>query len=88
MNTHLAEYRTEIACFAEDMAKRDAEAAKREIRMLLAIAGLADAHQLPKLKDDGPAPQWGTNASCDRQYGARKPRRPPFQGGRPERQGR
>ena len=28
------------ALLREDMAKRDAEAAKREIRMLLAIAGL------------------------------------------------
>ena len=40
MNTHQAEYRTDIARLAEDMAKRDAEAAKRETRMLLAVAGL------------------------------------------------
>ena len=33
MNTHQAEYRTDIARLAEDMAKR-------ETRMLLAVAGL------------------------------------------------
>ena len=40
MNTHQAEYRTDIARLAEDNAKRDAEAAKRKTRMLLAVAGL------------------------------------------------
>ena len=32
MNTMQAEYRTDIARLAEDMAKRDAEAAKREVQ--------------------------------------------------------
>ena len=40
MNTHQAEYRTDIARLAEEMAKQDAEAAKRETRTLLAVAGL------------------------------------------------
>ena len=40
MNSHQAEYRTDIARLAEDMVKRVAEAAKRETRMLLAVAGL------------------------------------------------
>ena len=40
MNTHQAEYRTDIARLAEDMAKRDAEAAKRDKQQLLAIAGM------------------------------------------------
>lgn len=40
MNTHHADYRTDIARLAGDMAKLDAEAAKRETRMLLAVAGL------------------------------------------------
>ena len=35
-----AEYRTDIARLAEDMAKRDTEAAKRETRLLLAVAGM------------------------------------------------
>ena len=35
-----AEYRTGIARLAEDMAKRDTEAAKRETRLLLAVAGM------------------------------------------------
>ena len=34
------EYRTDIARLAEDMAKRDTEAAKRETRLLLAVAGM------------------------------------------------
>ena len=51
MNTMKAEYKTDIARLAEDIAKRDAsrdaaaakrdvEAAKRETRQLLAIAGM------------------------------------------------
>ena len=32
MNTMQAEYRTDIARLAEDMAKRDAEAARREVQ--------------------------------------------------------
>ncbi len=40
MNTMQAEYRTDIARLAEDMAKRDAEAAKRETRLILATAGM------------------------------------------------
>ena len=40
METRQAEYRTDIARLAEDMAKRDAEATGRETRLLLALAGL------------------------------------------------
>ena len=35
-----AEYKTEIARLAEDHAKRDAEATKRETRLIMTIAGL------------------------------------------------
>jgi len=41
MNTRQAEYRTDIARLAEDMAKRDTEAARRETRFLLACVALA-----------------------------------------------
>ena len=40
MKTMQAEYKTDIARLAEDMAKRDAEAARRETRLLLSMAGL------------------------------------------------
>ncbi len=40
MKTMQAEYKTDIARLAEDAAKRDAEAAKRETRLILAFAGL------------------------------------------------
>ena len=40
METRQAEYRTDVARLAEDMAKRDAEAVGRETRLLLALAGL------------------------------------------------
>ena len=40
MGTHQAEYRTDIARLAEDMAKRDAEHAKRDKQQLPAIAGI------------------------------------------------
>jgi len=40
MNTMQAEYKTAIARLAEDMAKRDTEAAKRETRLILAILGI------------------------------------------------
>lgn len=40
MKTMQAEYKTDIARLAEDMAKRDAEAARRETRLLLSTAGL------------------------------------------------
>ena len=40
MNTHRAENRTDVARFAEDMAKRDAEAAKRETGMLPSVAAM------------------------------------------------
>lgn len=40
MNTKQAEYKTDIARLAEDAAKRDAEAAKRETRLIVTIAGL------------------------------------------------
>ena len=40
MNTKQAEYKTDIARLAEDMAKRDTESAKRETRNLLAIFGM------------------------------------------------
>lgn len=39
MKTMQAEYKTDIARLAEDAAKRDAEAAKRETRLILAMAG-------------------------------------------------
>ncbi len=41
-----AEYKTDIARLAEDMAKRDTECAKRETRLILAliaIVGIATA---------------------------------------------
>ena len=37
MKTMQAEYRTDIARLAEDMAKRDASAANRETRLILAM---------------------------------------------------
>ncbi len=37
MNTRQAEYKTDIAHLAEQMANRDAEAAKRETRIILAV---------------------------------------------------
>ena len=40
MKTMQAEYKTDIARLAEDMAKRDAEAVRRETRLLLSMAGL------------------------------------------------
>jgi len=40
MNTMQAEYKTDIARLAEDMAKRDTEAARRETRLILAILGI------------------------------------------------
>ena len=40
MNTNKAEYSTDVARLADDMAKRDAEAVQRETRMLLAVAGM------------------------------------------------
>ena len=40
MKTMQAEYKTDIARLAEDMAKRDAEATRRETRLLLSMAGL------------------------------------------------
>ncbi len=40
MKTMQAEYKTDIARLAEDNAKRDAEAAKRETRLIVTIAGL------------------------------------------------
>ena len=44
MKTMQAEYKTDIALLAktlsEDMAKRDTEAAKRETRLILALAGM------------------------------------------------
>ena len=40
MKTMQAEYRTDIARLAEDMAKHNVEAAKRETRMLLAVAAM------------------------------------------------
>ncbi len=39
MKTMQADYKTDIARLAEDAAKRDAEAAKRETRLILAMAG-------------------------------------------------
>ncbi len=39
MKTMQAEYKTDIARLAEDAAKRDAEAARRETRLILAMAG-------------------------------------------------
>ncbi len=40
MKTMQAEYKTDIARLAEESAKRDAEAAKRETRLLLAIGAM------------------------------------------------
>ncbi len=40
MKTMQAEYKTDIARLAEDMARRDAEAARRETRLILAILGM------------------------------------------------
>ncbi len=40
MKTMQAEYKTDIARLAEDMAKRDTEATKREARLILALAGM------------------------------------------------
>ena len=40
MKTTQAEYKTDIARLAEDMAKRDTESAKRETRLILALAGM------------------------------------------------
>ncbi len=40
MNTHQAEYRTDIARLAKDNAMRETEAAKRETRLILTMAGL------------------------------------------------
>ncbi len=39
METHKQEYKTDIARLAEQMAKRDTEAGKRENRLLLAMLG-------------------------------------------------
>ena len=39
MNTMKAEYKTDIARLAEDIAKRDTETAKRETRLMLVIVG-------------------------------------------------
>ncbi len=38
-----AGYKTDIARLAEDVARRDAETVKREIRLLLAVAGMTAA---------------------------------------------
>jgi len=46
MNTKHAEYRTDIAHLAEQMAHRDAESARRENRLLIAliaVVGIATA---------------------------------------------
>ena len=40
MNTHQAEYRTDIGQLAAKMAERDTEAAKRETRLLLTVVGV------------------------------------------------
>ena len=37
---YAGQYKTDIARLAEDNAKRDAEAAKREARLILTVAGL------------------------------------------------
>ena len=42
MNTHQAEYRTDIARLAEDNARRETEAAKRETEYRTDIARLAE----------------------------------------------
>ncbi len=39
MMTVQAEYKTDIGRLAEDIAKRDAEAVKRETRLILAVVG-------------------------------------------------
>ena len=40
MKTMQAEYKTDIARLAEQVAKRDVEAVKRETRLLLSIAAM------------------------------------------------
>ena len=40
MKTHQAEYKTALERMERRMAERDAEAAKRETRLLLSIAGM------------------------------------------------